>query len=488
VKSLNTLLSGIEVLQLVGNDKVSINSLQMDSRKVQAGDLFAAISGTQVDGHQYIQQCIQQGAPAILCEKLPAEIVEKVTYIRVADSSRALGIVASNFYNNPSHQLKLIGITGTNGKTSVATLLFRLFRALGKNVGLLSTVQNQINETVIPATHTTPDAIGLNALLNSMVEADCEYCFMEVSSHAVHQNRISGLQFTGAAFTNITHDHLDYHKTFDNYIKAKKQFFDELPATAFAVINADDRNGSIMLQNTKAAKHTYSLKTPSEFKAKIIDNNITGLQLDINNQDVHVRLIGEFNAYNILLVYAIATLLGEEKMEVLRILSSLTPPDGRFEQVVSSNESIVGIVDYAHTPDALKNVMHTINAVRNGNERLISVIGCGGNRDAAKRPLMAMIASKFSDKAIFTSDNPRNEDPNEILKQMNEGVPAPEKKKVITIADRREAIRTACSLAQQNDIILIAGKGHEKYQEINGVKHEFDDREVLVATFKELEK
>jgi len=488
VKSLNTLLSGIEVLQLIGNDKVSINALQMDSRKVQAGDLFAAISGTQVDGHQYIQQCIQQGATAILCEKIPAEIVETVTYIRVSDSSRALGIVAANFYNNPSNQLKLIGITGTNGKTSVATLLFRLFRALGKNVGLLSTVQNQINETVIPATHTTPDAIGLNALLNSMVVAECEYCFMEVSSHAVHQSRIAGLQFTGAAFTNITHDHLDYHKTFDNYIKAKKQFFDELPATAFAVINADDRNGSIMLQNTKAAKHTYSLKTPSKFKAKIIDNNITGLQLDINNQDVHVRLIGEFNAYNILLVYAIATLLGEEKMEVLRILSSLTPPDGRFEQVVSSNEGIVGIVDYAHTPDALKNVMHTINAVRNGNERLISVVGCGGNRDAAKRPLMAMIASKFSDKAIFTSDNPRNEDPNEILKQMNEGVPAPEKKKVITIADRREAIRTACSLAQQNDIILIAGKGHEKYQEINGVKHEFDDREVLVATFKELEK
>jgi UDP-N-acetylmuramoyl-L-alanyl-D-glutamate--2,6-diaminopimelate ligase len=482
------LLSGIEVLQLVGNDKVDITSLEMDSRKVKTGDLFAAISGTQVDGHQYIQQCIQQGASAILCETIPAEIAENVTYIKVADSSRALGILAANFYNNPSQKLKLIGITGTNGKTSVATLLFRLFRALGKNVGLLSTVQNQINETVIPATHTTPDAIGLNALLNKMVEADCEYCFMEVSSHAVHQNRIAGLQFTGAAFTNITHDHLDYHKTFDNYIKAKKQFFDELPATAFSITNVDDRNGSIMLQNTKAAKHSYSLKTPSEFKAKIIDNNITGLQLDINNQDVHVRLIGEFNAYNILLVYAIATLLGEEKMEVLRILSSLTPPDGRFEQVVSSNESIVGIVDYAHTPDALKNVMHTINAVRNGNERLISVVGCGGNRDAAKRPLMAMIASKFSDKAIFTSDNPRNEDPNEILKQMNEGVPAPEKKKIITIADRREAIRTACSLAQQNDIILIAGKGHEKYQEINGVKHEFDDKKVLLEVFGEMDK
>ncbi len=488
MKLLNALLSGIEVLQLIGNDKVAVSSLQMDSRKVQSGDLFAAISGTQVDGHQYIQQCIQKGVVAILCENIPAEVSEGVTYIKVADSSRALGILASNFFGNPSAKLKLIGVTGTNGKTSVATLLFKLFRALGENVGLLSTVQNQINETVIPATHTTPDAIGLNALLNEMVTADCSYCFMEVSSHAVHQNRISGLQFAGGAFTNITHDHLDYHKTFNNYLKAKKQFFDELPATAFAVVNVDDRNGSIMLQNTKAAKYSFSLKTPSDFKAKIIDNNITGLQLDINNQEVHVRLIGEFNAYNVLLVYAIATLLGEDKIEVLRIISSLTPPGGRFEQVISTKEGVVGIVDYAHTPDALKNVMHTINAVRNGNERLISVIGCGGNRDAAKRPLMAMIASKFSDKAIFTSDNPRNEDPNEILKQMNEGVPAPEKKKVITIADRREAIRTACTLAQQNDIILIAGKGHEKYQEINGVKHLFDDKQVLVETFNELEK
>ncbi len=488
MKQLNALLGGIEILQLVGNEKARVNALQLDSRKVQSGDLFAAISGTQTDGHQYIQQCIEKGASVILCEKIPAKISVSVTYVRVKDSSRALGILAANFYDNPSQKLKLVGVTGTNGKTSVATLLFRLFRALGKNVGLLSTVQNQINEKVIPATHTTPDATGLNALINLMVQADCEYCFMEVSSHAVHQNRITGLHFTGAAFTNITHDHLDYHGTFDNYIKAKKKFFDELPATAFAIINADDRNGNVMLQNTAAKKYGYSLKTPSEFKAKIIDNNITGLQLDINGQEVHTRLIGMFNAYNILLVYAIATLLGEEKNETLRILSSLAPPDGRFEKIISSKENITGIVDYAHTPDALKNVMHTINAVRNGNEQLISVVGCGGNRDAAKRPLMAMIASKFSDKAIFTSDNPRNEDPNEILKQMNEGVPAPEKKKVITIADRREAIRTACSLAHKNDIILIAGKGHEKYQEINGIKHEFDDKKVLREVFEEFEK
>lgn len=485
---LNTLLDGIEVLQLTGSMDVAVSALQIDSRKVGKGDLFAAIRGTQVDGHQYIQQCIQQGASAILCEEIPDQKHTEVTYIKVLDSSKALGVLAANFYENPSKKLKLVGVTGTNGKTSVATLLFRLFRALGKNAGLISTVQNQVNETVIPSTHTTPDAIGLNELMKRMVDAGCSYCFMEVSSHAVHQNRIAGLCFTGAAFTNITHDHLDYHKTFENYIKAKKKFFDDLPSGAFAITNVDDRNGNVMLQNTKAKKHSFSLKSPSVFKGKIIDNNISGLHLDINNQEVHVRLIGEFNAYNILLVYAIAVLLGEEKTEVLRILSSLTPPDGRFEQVVSAKEGIVGIIDYAHTPDALKNVMHTINTVRNRNEKLIAVLGCGGNRDAAKRPLMAMIASKFSDKAIFTSDNPRFEDPNEILKQMNEGVPAAERKKVITIYDRKEAIRTACTIAERNDIILIAGKGHEKYQEINGVKFEFDDKEVLLSTFKELEK
>ncbi|HRN93540.1 MAG TPA: UDP-N-acetylmuramoyl-L-alanyl-D-glutamate--2,6-diaminopimelate ligase [Chitinophagales bacterium] len=488
MKDLKTLLVNVKVKQLCGSSDAVVNALQLDSRKVKTGDCFVAVSGTLVDGHNFIEQCVSAGASVIVCEKLPVNINSNVTYVLVEESSRALGIMAANFYDNPSHKLKVVGVTGTNGKTSVATLLFRLFRELGYRVGLLSTVQNQIDEVVIPSTHTTPDAIGLNSLLAQMVQEGCQYCFMEASSHAIHQNRIAGLKFAGAAFTNITHDHLDYHKTFDNYIKAKKKFFDELNEDAFAISNADDRNGSVMLQNTKAKKYFYSLKTPSDFKAKIIDNNITGLQLDINGQELHVRLIGEFNAYNLLLVYAIANLLGAEKEEVLRIISALSPPAGRFEQVISPKGKIVGIVDYAHTPDALKNVIFTINAIRNGNEQFIAVVGCGGNRDAAKRPLMAMLASKFADKAIFTSDNPRTEDPNEILREMNEGVPAPERKKVITISDRKEAIRTACSLANANDIILIAGKGHEKYQEINGVKHDFDDKKILQETFEELEK
>lgn len=488
MKQLKELLVGINIQQIIGSDSVQVGALRSDSRQVGKGDCFVAVSGTVVDGHDFIAQCELAGAVAIVCEKLPAQLQPQVSYVVVAESSSVLGVMAANFFHHPSRKLQLFGVTGTNGKTSVATLLFRLFKQLGKSVGLLSTVQNQINETVIASTHTTPDAIGLNALLAQMVEAGCTHCFMEVSSHAAHQNRIAGLRFAGAAFTNITHDHLDYHKTFDNYIKAKKKFFDELNEDAFAITNADDRNGSVMLQNTKAKKFTYSLKTPSDFKGKIIDNNITGLQLEIGGQEVHVRLIGEFNAYNLVLVYAAAILLGAEKEEVLRILSALTPPEGRFEQVVSPNGKIVGIIDYAHTPDALKNILHTINAVRNGNEQFISVVGCGGNRDAAKRPLMAMLASKLSDKAIFTSDNPRNEDPQEILNEMNAGVQAPERKKVITIADRREAIRTACSLAMPNDIILIAGKGHEKYQEIKGVKYDFDDKQVLVDTFLELEK
>ncbi|OJV24222.1 MAG: UDP-N-acetylmuramoyl-L-alanyl-D-glutamate--2,6-diaminopimelate ligase [Bacteroidetes bacterium 37-13] len=488
MKDLKTLLVNVKVKQLCGSSDAVVNALQLDSRKVKTGDCFVAVSGTLVDGHNFIEQCVSAGASVIVCEKLPVNINSNVTYVLVEESSRALGIMAANFYDNPSHKLKVVGVTGTNGKTSVATLLFRLFRELGHRVGLLSTVQNQIDEVVIPSTHTTPDAIGLNSLLAQMVQEGCQYCFMEASSHAIHQNRIAGLKFAGAAFTNITHDHLDYHKTFDNYIKAKKKFFDELNEDAFAISNADDRNGSVMLQNTKAKKYFYSLKTPSDFKAKIIDNNITGLQLDINGQELHVRLIGEFNAYNLLLVYAIANLLGAEKEEVLRIISALSPPAGRFEQVISLKGKIVGIVDYAHTPDALKNVIFTINAIRNGNEQFIAVVGCGGNRDAAKRPLMAMLASKFADKAIFTSDNPRTEDPNEILREMNEGVPAPERKKVITISDRKEAIKTACSLANANDIILIAGKGHEKYQEINGVKHDFDDKKILQETFEELEK
>jgi UDP-N-acetylmuramoyl-L-alanyl-D-glutamate--2,6-diaminopimelate ligase len=487
-KQLKNLLEGVSVLQIVGSSDVWVKSLQFDSRHVAAGDAFVAISGTKVDGHLFIDQCEQAGASVIICERLPHFPSEKVTYVVVNDSSKALGYIAANFFDNPSHQLKLIGVTGTNGKTSVTTLLFRLFRQMNRSCGLLSTVQNQINDEIIASTHTTPNAIALNELLNKMLAAGCEFCFMEVSSHAIHQNRIAGLKFAGAAFTNITHDHLDYHKTFENYLHTKKKFFDELNEDAFAITNADDRNGMIMLQNCRAKKFTYALKTPADFKAKIIDNNITGLQLNVDGKELHVRLMGEFNAYNLLLVYGVAVMLGAEKDEVLRILSSLSPPEGRFQQVISPKGKIIGIVDYAHTPDALKNVMHTIQAIRSGNEQFISVVGCGGNRDAAKRPIMAMIATKFSDKAIFTSDNPRDEDPEEILRQMNEGVPAPDRKKVITLCDRKEAIRTACMLAQPRDIILIAGKGHEKYQEIKGVKYDFDDRQELINAFVELDK
>ncbi len=488
MKKLCDILDGITVLESVGSIDVPVSSLQMDSRKIKSGDCFIAIKGTTSDGHQFISKCIELGANAIVCETLPEKIVAHVTYIHVKDSSKALGAMASNFYEQPSSKMKVVGVTGTNGKTSVATLLFRLFRALNKNVGLLSTVQNQINEEIIPSTHTTPDAIALNALLKQMVDAGCEYCFMEVSSHAVDQNRIEGLKFAGAVFTNITHDHLDYHKTFENYLKAKKRFFDGLPPMAFALTNVDDRNGNVMLQNTKAAKRSYALKTPSDFKTKIIENGVAGLQLDIDNIEMHTRLIGEFNAYNLTAVYAVARLLDVEKLEALTILSSLTPPEGRFDQIISANEKIVGIVDYAHTPDALKNVLQTIQAVRNGNEKVITVVGCGGDRDATKRPIMAEIACKFSNQIILTSDNPRSEDPNEILKQMYAGVPVTDKRKVLTISDRREAIKTAVTLANNTDIILLAGKGHEKYQEVKGVKNHFDDKEELKNIFEEMRK
>lgn len=486
--ALKDILNRVATVQVVGSVEVGVNQLQIDSRKVQAGDCFVAIKGTAVDAHKFIAQVIEQGASSIICQTLPTEIAENVTYVIVANSSKALGQLASNYYGNPSADMKVVGVTGTNGKTSVATLLFRLFRALGNNVGLLSTVQNQINEDVIPSTHTTPDAINLNKLMRQMVDAGSTYCFMEVSSHAVDQNRIGGLQFTGAVFTNLTHDHLDYHKTFDNYIKAKKRFFDELPATAFALTNGDDRNGSVMLQNTKAHKYTYALRTPANYKGKVIDNGVTGLQLDIDGQDVHTRLIGEFNAYNLTAVYAVARLLAVDKIEALTMLSSLTPPEGRFDQIVSANDKVVGIVDYAHTPDALKNVLQTINAVRNGNENVLTIVGCGGDRDAAKRPIMAEIACRYSNQIVLTSDNPRSEDAAEILKEMYAGVPITDRRKVLTISDRKEAIKTACTLAQKGDIILLAGKGHEKYQEISGVKHPFDDKAVLREMFEELGK
>lgn len=488
MKKLSEILNSVSVINTAGRLDIDINQLQIDSRKVTQNDCFIAIKGGSVDGHSFIAKCVEQGATVIVCETWPTEIAEGVTYIQVSNTTKTLGQLAAAYYHHPSSKMKVVGVTGTNGKTSTVTLLFRLFRKLGYDVGLLSTVQNQINDTVIASTHTTPDAINLNRLMAEMVNAGCSYCFMEVSSHAVDQHRIEGINFTAAVFTNITHDHLDYHKTFENYLKAKKRFFDELPSTAFALTNTDDRNGSVMLQNTKARKYTYSLKSPSDFKCKVIENSVAGLQLDIDGIEMHTRLIGDFNAYNLTAVYGVARLLGVEKMESLTYLSALAPPEGRFDQIVSEQQKITGIVDYAHTPDALKNVLQTIQAVRKGNEKVITIVGCGGDRDAAKRPIMAEIACKFSDQIIFTSDNPRSEDPADILRQMNEGVPVSDKRKVLTIADRREAIKTAATLAGKYDIILLAGKGHEKYQEVNGVKTHFDDKEELSLVFKDLEK
>lgn len=464
---------------------MAISSVTFDSRKVTKGSLFVAVKGTATDGHQFIDLAISNGAAAIVCETLPAVENTTVTFVKVKDSSLSLGIIACNFFDNPSTRLKLVGVTGTNGKTTTVTLLFNLFRSLGYSTGLLSTVQNKINNTVIPSTHTTPDALSLNELLAAMVEQGCEYVFMEVSSHAVVQNRIAGLQFTGAVFSNITHDHLDYHKTFDEYIRAKKMFFDHLPAEAFALINKDDRNGMVMMQNTKAQRYTYSLRSIADFKCKIVENHLNGLFLNIDNQEVWVRLIGTFNAYNVLAVYATAMLLKQDKVNILTALSNLQSVEGRF-QYVKSPGGIIGIVDYAHTPDALKNVLDTIKDIRNGNEQVITLVGCGGDRDAAKRPVMAAIACEYSDKVILTSDNPRTEDPEEILNQMEKGIDVKDKRKTLRISDRREAIKTACSLSKPGDIILIAGKGHEKYQEIKGVKHDFDDFEILKETIKTL--
>lgn len=459
----------------------------MDSRKAGSGSLFIAVRGTVTDGHKFIETAVRQGVSAVLCEEFPAEISPDVTYVQVQDSSRAMGLVAAIFFNNPSQKLKLVGVTGTNGKTSVATLLFRLFRSLGYRCGLLSTVQNQIDDDVIPATHTTPDVITTNQLLTKMLAHGCTHVFMEVSSHAVVQERIAGLTFTGGIFTNITHDHLDFHGTFDHYIRAKKGFFDQLPASAFALTNVDDKRGLVMLQNTAARKESYSLKTLATFKGKVIADSLFGLHMLVDNQEVWFKLIGRFNAYNLLSVYGTAVLLGEEPNEVLTLLSGITPPPGRFEQVVS-DDKIVGIVDYAHTPDALQNVLETINSLRQANEQIITVIGCGGNRDAAKRPVMAEIACKFSDRVILTSDNPRNEDPMIILEQMQAGVPPIDFKKTKTIEDRYRAIQQAVALAKPNDIVLVAGKGHETYQEIKGVKYDFDDRTVLWETFNGMKK
>jgi UDP-N-acetylmuramoyl-L-alanyl-D-glutamate--2,6-diaminopimelate ligase len=481
---LSEILYKVSLQAVSGKTDIEINKIVFDSRQVQKGSLFVAISGTQFDGHQFISKATELGASAILCEHLPEFLKEEITYIQVENSARAMGFVAANFYQHPSKKLKLVGVTGTNGKTSIVTLLFRLFRRLGHRCGLLSTVQNQIDDDIIPSTHTTPDSVKVNELLAEMVQKGVSYCFMEVSSHAVVQERITGLTFVGGIFTNLTHDHLDFHGTVDNYIKAKKGFFDQLPASAFALVNTDDKVGKVMLQNTAARKETYSLKNIGTFKGKVMACGLLGLQMEIDNKEVWFKLIGSFNAYNLLGVYGAAILLGEDSDEVLMQLSDIQPPTGRFEQVVSKN-NIVGIVDYAHTPDALKNVLETIVDLREGNQTIITVFGCGGNRDTSKRPIMAEIACKMSDKVILTSDNPRNEDPLDILAEMQKGIPAIHSKKTQTIEDRHEAILAAVKMAKPEDIILVAGKGHETYQEIKGVKHHFDDKEVLREAFGE---
>lgn len=475
--------SGIE--EVIGTTGARVNNICFNSSLIGKDDLFVAVRGTKTDGHNFIEQAIRQGATSVICEVFPENKQNDINYIRVKNSQRALAEISSNFFGNPSSHLRLIGITGTNGKTTTATLLFQLFRNLGFKAGLLSTVQNQVNDEIISATHTTPDPIQLNMLLSKMVQEGCSYCFMEVSSHAIVQHRIAGLSFAGGVFTNITHDHLDYHKTFDEYIKAKKGFFDLLPENAFALVNADDRNAKIMVQNTKAKKKTFSQHAMSDFRFRIIENNFSGLILNIDGSEVVCRLIGSFNAYNLTAVYAVAELCGLEKLPVLTAISNLNAVEGRFQYMSSSNH-ITGIIDYAHTPDALKNVLSTIADIRTGNEQVITVVGCGGDRDATKRPVMAKIASEMSDKVVLTSDNPRSENASDIIEQMQNGVPADRKKNVMSITDRREAVKVACNIARPGDIVLIAGKGHEKYQEINGVKYPFDDKEVLSESFKML--
>jgi UDP-N-acetylmuramoyl-L-alanyl-D-glutamate--2,6-diaminopimelate ligase len=488
MKSAANILSGVYILKTSGSTDISISALTLDSRKVASGGAFAAIKGHTSDGHLYIEKAIESGASLIVCEEWPAIIHENITYVLVADSSKALGIMAANFYDHPSKSLKLVGVTGTNGKTTVATLLYQLMIALEQKAGLLSTIRNLINGKEYPSTHTTGDAVSINAMLRKMVDEGCEYAFMEVSSHAAHQNRIWGLNFTGAVFTNITHDHLDYHKTFKDYIFAKKLFFDQLPSNAFALVNKDDKRADVMLQNTAAKKYGYAIRSLADFHARILENGFNGMALQVDGKELHTMLMGRFNAYNILTAYATAILLGFDQTEVLRGISILPGAQGRFDWVKSAHENVIGIVDYAHTPDALKNVLDTVREVRTGNEQLITVIGCGGERDREKRPLMALIASELSDKVILTSDNPRSEDPLEILEEMKKGVPGQHFKKVLVQADRREAIRTAVSIAHKGDILMLAGKGHETYQEIKGIKHPFDDKAILQETFMEMGK
>ena len=479
---LNELLSQVKSADIIGDGNVDITGVNIDSRRIQPGHLFVAVRGTQVDGHSFIPKAIEQGAVAVLCEDVPAEPSEGVTFVKVASTEAAVGLVATMFYGDPSTKLQLVGVTGTNGKTTIATLLYNMFRKFGHKCGLLSTVCNYIEDEAIPADHTTPDPIELNRLLAKMVEAGCEYAFMECSSHAIAQKRIGGLKFAGGLFTNLTRDHLDYHKTFENYRDAKKAFFDGLPKTAFAITNADDKNGMVMVQNTKAIVKTYSTRTMADFKAKIIECHFEGMYLDINGHEVGVQFIGKFNVSNLLAVYGAAVMLGKNPEDILVIMSTLKSVSGRLEPI-RSNDGVTAIVDYAHTPDALENVLNAIHEVLDGKGKVITVCGAGGNRDKGKRPLMAQEAVKQSDRVIITSDNPRFEEPQDIINDMLAGLNAQQMKKVVSIADRREAIRTAVMMAEKGDVILIAGKGHEDYQEIKGVKHHFDDREEVRKVF-----
>ena len=487
MKALQNILFGVKLREVIGVTQQEIAAIQIDSRKIIKHAVFVAIKGAKSDGHDFINMAIEKGATVIVCEQKPTIINNSITYIIVENAQEAVAIMAHQFYEEPSSKLKLVGVTGTNGKTTVATLLFKLFNQLGYSCGLISTIENHIGKNIVPSTHTTPDPIQLNALLHQMVEAGCKHVFMEVSSHAIHQHRITGLQFVGGAFTNITHDHLDYHQNFEAYLEVKKTFFDQLPTTAFALTNLDDKNGAKMLLQTKAKKLSYALHAPANYKGKILENLLSGLVMNINDIEVHCRLIGTFNAYNLLAVYGIAIELGEKPQEVLVVLSALTGAEGRFDYIVSA-ENIIGIVDYAHTPDALENVLTTIAKLRKGNETVITVVGCGGDRDKTKRPVMAQVACDLSNKVFFTSDNPRSEDPNEIIKDMEQGLSSAAKRKYINIVDRKEAIKAAISFAKAGDIILIAGKGHEKYQDVKGVKHDFDDKQILENLFKELAK
>ncbi len=486
MKLLTDILYNVNIIAVNGNTGVTIESIAFDSRKATANSAFVAIRGSVSDGHDFISQAIENGCSTIIADK-DVTVPASVNLIIVENTSKALAIMANNFYDEPSKELKLIGVTGTNGKTTITTLLFEVFTKLGYKCGLLSTVVNKIGEENVPSTHTTPDPVSLNSLLRKMVDEGVTHCFMEVSSHAIHQHRIGGLHFRGGAFTNITHDHLDYHETFKEYLRVKKSFFDGLPKESFALVNVDDKNGEVMLQNTKARKRTYALKNIADYKAKILENQFTGLLLLINGIELWSKLIGSFNAYNLLAVYAIAEELGEDSGETLRVISELEPVDGRFQHMISQS-GITAIVDYAHTPDALENVLKTIDNIRTRNETVYTVVGCGGDRDKTKRPLMAEIACKLSDKVILTSDNPRSEDPDDIIEDMMKGVDALNFKKTLSITDRKQAIKTAVSMAEANDIILVAGKGHEKYQEIKGVKHDFDDKQTINELFTKLNK